>query len=475
MIVSMKTFFRMLGLSLFLVALLCSSGLGDVGGIDTNTTIKALEEQGFQVQEGIMATTNPIALYQAGITPSCYGNNPTSPYMQFKVPKAPGQTVNNTITDAPINPEDAGLWLDYRMNPDEAIVYIGITPPECEYFSYIGYIALRYSEELGTYHRIFASLGDSISLSRLQNESAYRSNAFSQPIIIIFTADKVADQNAKEALVKAGYPEDIIHTLVIPKDLVRMGLQAESDTFSTLNRIALFHNKTEGEEFINSTPGIVYRLTPKNEGKTDYYSVPDLIPRGTGTTHELDLNNDLTELRKAIVSHYGGEDHVQNLNTQVWIFEGYDAIQRGVDVLADTRDTVYLNTSTTVLGDKPGEAIIVYGVNHAATGKATYSNFGVYGERALNGIGGLSNIDLATTAEKFLPNNPNAKYLYVAKVARDDDPDMKTLIVPSGVGPYGIESDDSCFIGFRTYVEPKTGVSPAWSEILYDRAIKINP
>lgn len=114
-----------------------------------------------------MATTNPIGLYEAGIAPSCYGNNPSSPHIQFKVPKAPGQTVNNTITDASIIPEDAGLWLDYRMRPDEAIVYVGITPPECVYFSYIGYIAIRYSEELNTFHRIFASLGDSISLSRL--------------------------------------------------------------------------------------------------------------------------------------------------------------------------------------------------------------------------------------------------------------------------------------------------------------------
>jgi len=166
------------------------------------------------------------------------------------------------------------LWLDYRMRPDKAIVYVGITPPECEYFSYIEYIALRYSEELSTYHRIFTSLGDSISLSRLQSEPAYKTNVFSEPIIIIFTADKVADQNAREALMNAGYPEEIMHTLVIPKDLVCMGLVAESDTFSTLSRIALFKDQSEGENFINSTPGIVYRLTPTIEGEPDYY-IPD--------------------------------------------------------------------------------------------------------------------------------------------------------------------------------------------------------
>ncbi|PWR73066.1 hypothetical protein [Methanospirillum lacunae] len=470
----MKSFFWIFGLSIILVVLLSTSGFGDVAGVDNTTTVKAFQDQGFLVGEGIMQTTNPIGLYNAGITPSCYANNPTSPYMQFKVPKAPGQMVNNTISDAPINPANAGLWLDYRMRSDEAFVYVGTTPPECVYFSYIGYIALRYSPEIKTDHRIFASLGDSISLSRLKSEPAYQSNVFSQPIIIIFTADKNTEQKAKTALLKAGYPDGIIHTLVIPKELVNFGLDAYSDTFSTLNRMALFKNQTEGNEYINSSPGLVYRLTPETEGQTDYYAVPKLIPRGTGTTQELDLNDDLQKLREAIVSQYG-EDHVENLTTQVWIFEGYDAIQRGVDALADIRDTVYLNTTSTVLGDKPGESIIVFGVNHAASGKATYSNFGVYGGKALNGINGYSNVDYAGTAEKFLPGNPNAKYLYVAKISRSEDPDYKTIVIPFGVGANGIEANDTCFVGFRTYVEPETGVSPAWSEILYDQAIKITP
>ena len=459
---------------MFLVVLLSAPGLGDFAGIDNNTTVKAFEDQGFLVGEGIMATSNFIGMYQAGITPSCYGNNPTSPYMQFKVPKAPGQIVNNTISDAQLYPQDVGLWLDYRIRPDEALVYIGITPPECEYFSYIGYIVLRYSYETNQFILIFASLGDSINLQRLHSEPAYQSGVFSQPVIIIFTADKNADQKARAALINAGYPEGIIHTLVIPKELVRMGLNAESDTFSTLNRIALFKNQTEGDEFINSTPGLVYHLTPKTEVQPDYYPVPELIPRGTGTTRELDLNDDLQELREAIVARYG-KDHVKNLTTQVTIFEGYDAIQREIDILGDNRDAVYLNTTITQLGDKPGEAIIVYGVNHAATGKATYSNFAIYGLTALNGVGSISNKDLAGTTEKFLPDNPNAKYLYVAKVAREEDPNYTTLVVPSGVGPYGIEPNDTCYIGFRAYLEPETGVSPAWSEILYDRALKINP
>ena len=215
-------------------------------------------------------------------------------------------------------------------------------------------------------------------------------------------------------------------------------------------------------------------FTLENESKPDYYEVPKLIPRGTGDTRELNLMKDLEELRAAIISRHG-KDHVEDLTTKVWLFDGYDAIQRGIDVLGESRDTVYLNTTETTLGDNPGEEIIVYGVNHAATGKATYSNFGFYGEWARNGVGGISNKDYTGSAEEYLPNNSNAKYLYVAKISRVDDGKNTTSVIHSGVNVSRIEPDEPCFIGYRAYIEPETGVSPAWSELVYDRAMKITP
>jgi len=135
---------------------------------------------------------------------------------------------------------------------------------------------------------------------------------------------------------------------------------------------------------------------------------------------------------------------------------------------------VYLNATGTTLGDNPGEKIIVYGVYHSATGKATYANFGRYGSWALNGVGGMSNNDYSGSAEEYLPNNPDAKYLYVAKLSRMDDSKNMTSVIRSGVGVSGIELENPCFIGYLAYVEPESGISPAWSELVYDRAMKIN-
>ena len=63
------------------------------------------------------------------------------------------------------------------------------------------------------------------------------------------------------------------------------------------------------------------------------------------------------------------------------------------------------------MGNDTNEFIIVYGVNHVATGKCTYSNFAPYGTDIWNGVGAIHDSELAGTAEEYLPDSSNAKYL----------------------------------------------------------------
>jgi len=461
-------------LPLLILILVSTPGFADVMGITENATTQAFADAGFQVNTGKMEMFDVTGMYEAGISSSCYANNPSAPYMLSKIPDAPGQTAQNHLSDAPLHPENAGLWAEYKLRPDEAIVYLGTTPPECDYFSYCGYIVMRYFPAEGQVRRVFASLGDTINRQKLQMETIYGNDPFKQPIIVIFSADTNTAKTATTALIQAGYPEDIIHTLPIPHTMVKMGLEAESDSFTLLHRMAFFQNTQDGDSYMNSTPGVVYRLTPDEYTEPAYFPVPELIVRGTGDTRELDLYADLEELKEAILDTYGRK-RAEEMSTEVWLYEGYDGIQRNIDVLGETRDTVYLKTSNTTLGDNPDEFIIVYGVNHAATKKSTYANFGLYGTTALNGIGGVSNHDYTGTAESYIPNNPNAKYLYVGKIARQDDGSPATVAIPYDALAHGIELDEPCFVGFRAYVEPDTKVGPIWSEIVYDRAIKFNP
>ena len=129
---------------------------------------------------------------------------------------------------------------------------------------------------------------------------------------------------------------------------------------------------------------------------------------------------------------------------------------------------------TITLGNN--EFIIVYGVNHVATEKATYSNFAVYGADVWNGVRAITDKDFSGSAEEYLPDNPNAKYLYVYKLARNcSNSDQYCYEVPYDNGVNGIALNDPLFITWRAYLEKATKTGPAYSEIVYDQAIKFEP
>ena len=135
----------------------------------------------------------------------------------------------------------------------------------------------------------------------------------------------------------------------------------------------------------------------------------------------------------------------------------------------------FLRNPAITLGNDTNEFIIVYGVNHVATGKATYENFVLYGADVWNGVGMITDLDFNGTAEEYLPDNPNAKYLYVYKIARNCNGDPHCYEVPYGPGGYGIDLDQPLFIAWRIYLEKATKTGPSYSEIVYDRAIKFDP
>ncbi|MBF0550444.1 MAG: hypothetical protein HQK60_07905, partial [Deltaproteobacteria bacterium] len=146
--------------------------------------------------------------------------------------------------------------------------------------------------------------------------------------------------------------------------------------------------------------------------------------------------------------------------------------------LGESRDTVYLrNEGNFNLADD--EFLIVYGVNHEATGKATYSNFSVYDACKACGVAGENSRTLAGSAIDYFAGTSNIPLhvdkLYAWKVARDCKDDVHCTTVPTGPCPSAIEKNGQMFIGFRAYVEPATKIGPAYTEIIFDRVIRFSP
>ena len=441
---------------------------------DISAFRSAMEEDGFIVQEGNLSYFDIIGLYNKGLIQSCFGNNPATPYVAFWLPPGPGQT-GRSLLETP-----RGLAVDWHLRPDEAVVYIGKTPPECSYISYRSYVFDKFYPNEGVHKRIFGDLGDALNLRTIKTEGTPDGgdgDPFDETTLIISTADKGIDERVRKAALLAGYPSSIMNTDVIPSSILNMGLDNSSDTFAFVIRVNFFKDELAGGAYVSDPPGTVFRITPEEPATLDPYKVPDLRVRGSGNASELDLMPDLNELRRAILDRYGDLEATE-LETHVWLYtpaQGYDGIQRGVNVFGSNRDTFYLNTTPFTLGDDPDEFLIVYGVNHAATGKATYSNFALYGADILNGVGCVNSQDLSGTAEEYLPENPDAELLYVFKVARSCGGDSDCLEIPWGVKAYGIELDQPAYVGFRGYLEQNMTVSSSYDEILYDRVIKFSP
>jgi hypothetical protein len=209
------------------------------------------------------------------------------------------------------------------------------------------------------------------------------------------------------------------------------------------------------------------------------------------------------------------------LDREVLLEKPYVGLQRGLFLFGATRDTNYLATYPTfMLRQDVSEFVIVYGVNHQKTGKATYSSFSIYADKdrwfgLINGTTLSTDFDQGgqpgDSARRFLcPGDPSqcpagVEYLYAWKVARDcgDEPycmDVKVNDDPSkpfngiddvpyacslwdvystpgnpiNLGPFDLDKAELFFL-WRSYMEPATKVGPDDNELIYDRAIYFGP
>ena len=484
----------------FLFAILIGIGLAENVKIDDVEAFqKALEKDGFTVQKGRIGYFDLIKLYDKGVLPSAYGNNPSTKYLTYFVPSAPGHKVPELFSmiarTLGVTPNLSCFW---NLGPDEAVVFVGRTPPECRYFSYDHYLIDRtYGNETRWVASNIADTVNNLVINTEGSPNGLAGSPFNQTTVIVATADRGIDQRIRDAALSAGYSGDIFNTQVLPSSILNMGLENDSDTFTIYIRPALYKDMKAGNDYLNNTPATVFRITPNESTKLDPYNYPELRVRGTGKT-EFDLMDDLEQLRETILKKYSGLNATE-LPTSQAVPVGSDAIQRGIDGMIPDNDACYLWTANqtaslptpsfpnlskvyydfwrnqVTLGSNANEFIIVYGVNHVATGKATYSNFAPNGADIWNGVGAVHDPEFAGTAEEYLPDNPNAKYLYAYKIARNCSNDSHCYEVPYGPGGYGIHTNQPLFIGWRLYMENATKTGSSYSEILYDRAIKFDP
>ena len=420
--------------------------------------------QDFIVRQGDIGLSNPIDFFNSGYTPDCQANNAGAHYLAIQVPPSPRSEYVAVITP------------NFFMFNDEAIVFIGYTPPESVYFSYRSYLVNRYYPDLGQRIKVFASLGDTINNYNLAEQQG-SSDVYNQFYMIISTGNRYVREVVRQTAVNLGFDPDRIYIDVIPQDIARMGADLQADTFMFLHRCTLVQDPDEEASYFNRPPVEVLRFTPKEAFEADPLYQADLRQRGTGFS-ENDINPDLSSaldmLREALIQEHGEGKNVNELESYLWLVEGNQAIEEGINVLGETRDTLY--TRTDAFNFNEDDLVIVYGVNHHLTGKAVYANVSCYGEE-YNGIGGVTNFDSEGTAAIYLPelNRDLTDSLYVWKFARHEF-DQYTSIIPDNadLNYDGIDYGDPTFVGFRAYIDRETNVGTILEEIIPDRIMVIS-
>ena len=119
--------------------------------------------------------------------------------------------------------------------------------------------------------------------------------------------------------------------------------------------------------------------------------------------------------------------------------------------------------------------VVAFGVNHARTGKATYSNLAVSQLDGLMGVGAVDSDQMVGSARHYLPDHPQADDLFAWVVARDcsQRPEPHCLEVPYDCP--GVPAGELMMLTFRAYLELATGAAPHEDEMLRARAVHYSP
>lgn len=452
-----------------------------------------LQSRDFSLQEGKLEYFDLFAMSEAGLLANANYNNAGVPYLVPKLPLAPGQTAPPLVTDAPINPANKGLYVDYRIRPDEAIVLVGQTPPKCAYFGFDGNVITRWSEQEGTPVIVFANYGDALNQAVIRTDGP-ADDPYQRNTMIIVSADKGVAESIRAAAQNAGYADDIINDYPIPSQMLKLGLDGNSDTLALVLRFAYPEDTQTGQEYLDNANMQVFRVTPNTPPESAPFDLPTSRVRGTGDFREFALTETAEQLRQSILTKYGNFAVTELVTTTFFptppgqempgggiqigtgadVVDGLVGLQENQNLHGPGRDALYLGTTQFTLADNPNEFVIVYGINHAAIGRATYASFSVYGPQQANGVVNAWNGMYEGTAEEYLPGNPNAKYFYVWKIARQANGDPHTTEVPFDQGIYGIDLDKPMFVGFRLYLQPETMTGPIATETYFDRVIKFS-
>jgi len=360
--------------------------------------------------------------------PTCFGQNPDSPYARLIFPAPSG--LNRAQREV------AALG-GFRMNPNQYVMISGHSPPECRYFGFTAYLFSRADESVP-----FASLGDTLNLTDIPFDSDFS---------IVVSGSHAITQDIMQN-------NPSVHPLIL--SIPMADTVKPDDTLMIVMRTAYFKDQDAGNAYLENLP-VTGALIESSVAPDLLYYRNKLIPRPTDPS-EQGYQGSFEAYTSSQLAKLANLGLAQTLKVDYHPFfksinynSGYDCLDQRVQCLADNRDATYSLIEPIDLGIK--QAIIVMGVNHVSTGKAIYVSQSLYDYNKQFGLASFSDKDI-----------PEAAQFYTFLFSRAEVPglDVPTYLIP--------EATQMISMAERTYIQPGSKVSPSSDSLILPVAYIVN-
>jgi hypothetical protein len=329
--------------------------------------------------------------------PTCFALNADSPYGLFHLPPHPSETTykgciskTGLCGDGCNTKNDSSLIkgicyrdfpMQWRLEKEEVILVLGITPPQCNYWSITPYLMSSFKERsVGEQKATFTSYAQKkavscrdgparcakfASLYQPYNLMEFIKNdnhtlEFSKPFAAILSANKLMSHELSEFIFSISGVKPYIFKL--PTDILNMGVDTDfKDLFTMLMRVAYPSNEIEMQNYYLNPPISVYRISPNittNLTSTNitYQQIDSYFKQrqigykegnnlGGNITYEVlikgleILKNKIVEVQLNKNSKIQAVFHANFLKP--YFTNGLDCIKQGTECNGDTPDTLY--------------------------------------------------------------------------------------------------------------------------------------
>lgn len=336
---------------------------------------------------------------------------------------------------------------------------------------------------------LFASVTDALNLNRMKFAPGSDS-VFNTEFISLTTGDAGIFANVSSILAAHfNLPvnlDALPNTTALGVDPLGEGLG--HSVWATLFRVADCGDSQDCRDYLAASQPVL-RLTPRSGSSCDatFEPVPavPLIQRSSADS-ESALASEFKEF-EAVVGAWLAKAAMPPVKTESLAalpLVGRDCIMQDINCIGDCGDALYTDGNepllqasdgASVTPDGPsflidfGESILVAGLQHSRTGKASYNNVAIYDVKRALGILALMDVDLQGSAQFFGFSSPNADKFVAHAFARKCPQALQQHCTHVPFDFPGLPWGERLTVVERAYVDPHSGANAQLNSCVFEQ------